>query len=96
MVEFIGYLAGFLAMISFVPQVIKTIRSKRADDISMSMLLLTLITNLLFVAYGVALHLKPITIMIGIMSGVVILQIWLTLKYRHKHIPDNSTNRDTQ
>ncbi len=84
MVEFIGYLAGFLAMISFVPQVVKTIRSKCTEDISLLMLLLTLITNLLYVVYGIALHLVPIVIMIGIMSGIIVLQIGLTLKYRKK------------
>ncbi len=84
MVEFIGYLAGFLAMISFVPQVVKTIRSKCAEDISLLMLLLTLTTNLLYVVYGIALHLTPIVIMIGIMSGIVVLQIGLTLKYQKK------------
>ncbi len=84
MVEFIGYLAGFLAMISFVPQVVKTIRSKCAEDISLLMLLLTLTTNLLYVVYGIALHLTPIVIMIGIMSGIIVLQIGLTLKYRKK------------
>jgi MtN3 and saliva related transmembrane protein len=84
MVEFLGYLAGFLAMISFVPQVVKTIRRRSAQDISLTMLLLTLITNLLYVGYGLALHLTPLVIMIGIMSGIIALQIGLTLKYRKK------------
>ena len=84
MVEFLGYLAGFLAMISFVPQIVKTMHSKRAADISLSMLLLTLITNLLYMVYGIALRLKPIVIMIGIMCGIIVLQIGLTLKYRKK------------
>lgn len=84
MVEFIGYLAGFLAMLSFVPQVVKTVRSKSAEDISLLMLLLTLLTNLLYVVYGISLHLTPIVVIIGIMSGTVVLQIGLTLKYRKK------------
>jgi MtN3 and saliva related transmembrane protein len=84
MVEFLGYSAGFLAMISFVPQVGKTIRLKSAKDISLTMLLLTLITNLLYVAYGIALHLTPVIVMLGIMSGIIALQIGLTLKYRKK------------
>jgi MtN3 and saliva related transmembrane protein len=84
MVELLGYLAGFLAMISFVPQVRKTIRRKSAQDISLTMLLLTLITNLLYVGYGIALHLIPVIIMLSIMSGIIALQIGLTLKYRKK------------
>jgi MtN3 and saliva related transmembrane protein len=82
MVEFIGYLAGFLAMISFLPQIIKTLRSKSVNDISITMLLLTLATNLLYLVYGIALGLTPIVVMISIMTCIVLLQIGLTLRYR--------------
>lgn len=81
MIDTIGYVAGFLAMISFFPQVIKTLRTRRTDDISMGMLLLTLITNILYVIYGSLLELYPIIIMIGIMTCIVILQIILTMKW---------------
>ena len=81
MIDTIGYVAGFLAMISFLPQVIKTLRTRRTDDISMGMLLLTLSTNILYVIYGTLLDLYPIIIMIGIMTCIVILQIILTLKW---------------
>ena len=81
MIDTIGYVAGFLAMISFLPQVIKTLRTRRTDDISMGMLLLTLITNILYMIYGSLLELYPVIIMIGIMTCIVILQIILTLKW---------------
>jgi MtN3 and saliva related transmembrane protein len=82
MIDGIGYLAGFLAMISFMPQVVKTFRTKRADDLSMSMLLLTLATNITYFIYGFLLRLYPIVIMIGIMTSIVLLQVLLTVKYR--------------
>ena len=82
MVDFIGYLAGFLAMISFLPQVAKTIRSRSAKDISIAMLLLTFATNVLYLIYGVALNLMPIVIMLSIMTCIVLLQIVLTLRCR--------------
>ncbi len=83
MIEAIGYIAGFLAMITFLPQLIKTVRSKSADDISMLMLLLTLATNVLYIIYGALLRLYPIVIMVGIMTCTVILQILLKMKYRN-------------
>ncbi len=46
MVDLIGYIAGFLAMLTFLPQVIKTLRTKKADDISLWMLFLTLFANI--------------------------------------------------
>jgi MtN3 and saliva related transmembrane protein len=85
MIEAIGYVAGFFAMITFIPQVVKTIRSKRADDISLLMLSLTLSANILYVIYGAFLKLYPIIIMVGIMSFIVGFQIILTIKYRRHH-----------
>lgn len=82
MADIIAYLAGFLATITFIPQVLKTIRTKKADDLSMIMLLLTLLTNILYVIYGVILSLYPIIITLGIMSVIVLLQIYLTIKYK--------------
>lgn len=84
MIDAIGYTAGLLAVISFIPQVVKTFRTKRADDLSIPMLLLTLATNLLYVLYGLLLGLYPIVVMIGIMSGIITFQLYLTLKYRKK------------
>jgi len=83
MIDALGYTAGLIAMISFLPQVIKTLRIKRAEDLSIHMLLLTLTTNILYVIYGILLKLYPIVIMIGIMSFIVLFQLILTLKYRN-------------
>ena len=62
MADAIGYVADLLAMITFLPQLIKTARSKKAGDISVLMLLLKLATNVLYVIYGVMLRLYPIVI----------------------------------
>ena len=47
MANVIGYLAGFLAVITFLPQVVKTHKTKKVDDISLAMLFLTLLANAL-------------------------------------------------
>ena len=82
MVDFIGYLAGFLAMMSFLPQVIKTVQTRSAKDISLAMLILTFVTNILYLIYGIALSLTPVVVMISIMTFIVLLQIILTVRYR--------------
>ena len=81
MIDAIGYAAGALAMVTFLPQLIKTVRTRSAGDISMLMLVLTLSTNVLYVIYGVLLNLYPVVIMLGVMSCTVLLQIVLTVKY---------------
>ena len=88
MVEFIGYLAGFIAMITFIPQVIRTIRIKKSEDISLWMLSLTLLANVLYEIYAIALSLTPVIVMIGLMNIIVVLQIYLTIKYRNKKISE--------
>lgn len=93
MVDLIGYIAGFLAMITFLPQVVKTLRTKKADDISLWMLLLTLLANIFYEIYAVILNLTPVIIMIGIMSIIVILQIALTLKYKNR-LTNGTTGRE--
>lgn len=96
MVDFIGYLAGFLAMISFLPQVIKTIRTRSVDDISISMLMLTLVTNILYLIYGVALNLTPVVVMLTIMTVIVIVQIIFTMRFKKTvKVPNQTSPVDT-
>ena len=52
MTEFIGYLAALLATVAFVPQVTKTLRSRRTDDISLGMYALFCSGILLWLIYG--------------------------------------------
>ena len=92
MIDLIGYTAGVIAMVTFLPQLIKTLRTKKASDISMLMLLLTLATNVLYVVYGFLLSLYPVVIMLGVMTCMVILQIMLTLKYNKDAKMANKAN----
>lgn len=60
LVTSIGLLAGALTTISFLPQVIKTWRSKSAKDISLIMLLSFCMGLLLWIIYGICLSNLPI------------------------------------
>ncbi len=55
-----GFTAGTLTTFSFVPQVLKTFRSKRCDDLSWDMLLAFTSGVCLWFVYGVFLHSAPI------------------------------------
>jgi len=92
MIDVIGYSAGILAMVTFCPQLIKTLHTKKAGDISVLMLLLTLATNVLYLIYGILLKLYPIVIMLGIMSCTVLMQIVLTMKYSKDTYMANQAN----
>lgn len=59
-ITLIGMLAGTLTTLAFLPQVIKTWRSRSATDISTSMLLLFSIGLILWLVYGIAIDALPI------------------------------------
>ena len=59
-VELIGYAAAVLTTVSFVPQVIKTWRSRSADDLSLLMLVVFTLGVFLWLVYGIVLRSAPI------------------------------------
>ncbi len=79
--ELIGYLAGFLGTVAFVPQIVKTFKTKSSDDLSMPMLILSFMTYVLYVIYGVMLTLWPVIIPIGISLILTTILIALVIKY---------------
>ena len=60
--DLLGMAAGTLTTVSFVPQVIKTWKSRSAKDISFGMFLLFSLGVVLWLAYGVALQSLPIIV----------------------------------
>ena len=59
-VTLIGYIAGFLTTIAFVPQVLKTWKSKSASDLSLGMFLVFSLGVLCWLIYGILLAEVPI------------------------------------
>ena len=81
LIDMAGYLGGIFLMISFLPQVIKTWKTKEADQISMLLIVLTLISALFYNIYAFMLDLTPVIIMNSIFFILVFLQLILTIKY---------------
>jgi MtN3 and saliva related transmembrane protein len=55
----IGYFAGFLTTIAFVPQVLKTWKSKSASDLSLGMFLVFSLGVFCWLIYGILLAEVP-------------------------------------
>ena len=62
MADAIGLMAGALTTVAFVPQVLKTWRSRSAGDLSLSMLLIFNAGVALWVIYGLAMRATPIVV----------------------------------
>ena len=89
---FLGYLAGFLTTIAFVPQVIKTWKTKSADDLSLGMFLVFCAGVACWVAYGFLLNAKPIYLwnLATLLLAGAILVMKLKFKGRRAKEPKRS------
>ena len=56
----VGLVAGGLSIIAYIPQVWKTYTTKRAKDLSMKWLTLTLTSSMLWFTYGVLTNAMPL------------------------------------
>jgi MtN3 and saliva related transmembrane protein len=81
--ELIGFAAGTLRLLSVVPQLAKTLRSKKADDLSLPSLLLSSATTALYLAYGILKGLLPIIVMLSLLLILLAAQVIATLRYSH-------------
>ena len=77
----IGSFAAFLTTISFVPQVIRTVKLKETRDISLTMYILFCIGVFLWLVYGIALHAAPLILANAITLVFALIILICKLKY---------------
>ena len=82
--DMVGFAAGITLMVSFLPQVIKTIQTRKVDDISIALLVLSLISGCLYEVYAYNLKLLPVIIMNGAFTLSVVVQLIYTYRFRKK------------
>lgn len=81
-IDVLGLVAGFLTTIAFLPQVIKTWKSKSAKDISLNMFLLFCGGVALWLIYGIVK--KDIPIIIANVLTLALSSSILYFKFRYK------------
>lgn len=62
MIDILGFVAGFLTTLAFLPQVIKVIKTKKTEDISLVMYIIFTVGVALWLVYGIMLLSLPIII----------------------------------
>ena len=82
--EIVGIIAGALSCTTFLPQVIKTWKSKSTKDVSLTMFLIASLGTALWLVYGILIHSISI---IG--PNIVVLffsltMLWLLFKHRNR------------
>ena len=59
-IEFFGYFAAILTTLAFLPQLIKTIKTKKAEDVSLITLIMFLTGVFSWIIYGYKISSTPI------------------------------------
>jgi MtN3 and saliva related transmembrane protein len=77
----IGMAAGTLTTISFLPQVVKTWRSRSAEDLSLGMLILFTTGIVLWIAYGFSAAAAPVVISNVVTLGLALALLGMKLRW---------------
>jgi MtN3 and saliva related transmembrane protein len=78
----VGYSAGALTTLSFVPQVIRAWKLKETRDLSLAMLLLFALGVLLWTLYGVWTGSMPVIAANVITFILILVLLWMKIKYQ--------------
>ena len=87
-IEIFGYIAAVLTTAAFLPQLIKTLKTKKADDVSLITLIMFIIGVLCWIIYGYKISSIPILIanLITLILNLLILisKIYFSKSYSHR------------
>ncbi len=80
-IAIIGLLAGTCTIISFLPQVFKTVKTKRTKDISLAMYAVLAVGLFMWIIYGVLTNNFPIILANSISFILAVIILVLKIRY---------------
>lgn len=81
-ISIVGFVAAIFTTISFLPQAVKTIKTKHTKDLSIGMYSFFVIGVLLWFIYGILIHDFPVIIANGITLFIASIILSYIVKYR--------------
>jgi len=88
--DIIGYIATFLTIITGIPQLIKIIKNKKSNDVSLSMFVILAIAQILWVVYGIYRSDVQIIITNVIAGFITLFIIYITVYYNNVYTNENT------
>jgi MtN3 and saliva related transmembrane protein len=85
MIKIIGFAAAILSTLSFLPQVIKSLRTRRMEDINLLFLVMLIAGLLLWTVYGFMLGELPLIAANVVTLALNFVLLGLKLKYNGKN-----------
>lgn len=89
----IGFLAAFFTTVAFLPQAIKVLKTKSAQDISLLMYLIFCTGALLWLIYGFLIHSYPLIVANAITFFFAGMTLFLKIKYNR--LTNSTTSEQT-
>jgi MtN3 and saliva related transmembrane protein len=81
-IDLVGFAAGTLTTVSFLPQVVKIWRTRSAGDLSMGMFALFGSGVFLWLVYGLAVGALPVIVANAVTFALALTIVALKLRYR--------------
>ncbi len=81
-IEIAGHTGAFLSSVTFIPQVYRVWKTKSANDLSMTMMLIVFISTLIWLVYGIALQLWPVILANAVICVLSLMLIYFKIAYR--------------
>ncbi|MEA5618635.1 SemiSWEET transporter [Cronbergia sp. UHCC 0137] len=81
-ITLLGFAAGLLTTIAFLPQMFQTWKTKSAKDVSFVMLITFMTGLFLWLIYGIILGAVPIIMANGVSLFFNFIILWLKIKYK--------------
>ena len=82
MISLLGFIAGTLTTVSFVPQVHKAWRTRRCDDLSYGMLLTFGLGVVFWLIYGLLVRAAPIIVANAVTLSLIGMLVVMKSRYR--------------
>lgn len=80
--EWLGYIAGTISTLTFLPQVIKTWKTKSAKDISLYMFVFATISVILWLVYGLLIDNGSIIYTNSVIFVLSLIMLWFKIKFK--------------
>lgn len=80
--QILGLMAGGLTTVAFLPQVIKTWKSKSAKDLSLAMFFVFALGTLLWLIYGIIIKQLPIILANSITLALATVLLYFKLRFK--------------
>lgn len=81
-IQIAGHVGAFLSSVTFIPQVYRVWKTKSANDLSMTMMVIVFTSTLIWLVYGVALMLWPVILANSVIAILSLMLIYFKLTFK--------------